>query len=159
MLAFYHVFQRRYIGDPAMSYQVNIHMPKHINSINELNGDNFVAQKSTDGGLKTIDLYYRDSVSENKKKGFLAKLTGFFKKLTDFKLATKSQTLGTALANIRGENCSKHWRANPNLIIDTLKQAARTDDKELHKDGVTVTVKDWTTHHESALLGDMSAEL
>ena len=53
-----------------MSYQVNIHMPKHINSINELNGDNFVAKKSTDGGLKTIDLYYRDSVSENKKKDF-----------------------------------------------------------------------------------------
>jgi hypothetical protein len=159
MLAFYHVLQRRYIGDPAMSYQVNIHMPKHINSINELNGDNFVAKKSTDGGLKTIDLYYRDSVSENKKKGFLAKLTGFFKKLTDFKLATKSQTLGTALSNIRGENCSKHWRTDPNVIIATLRDAANTHEREISDKGVTVTVKDWTLDHDKVRLAELPYEL
>lgn len=141
-----------------MTVHVNIHMPANIASINDLSGEKFVAKKSTDGGVKTIDLYYKDSTPKNKKEAFLQKITKFFDRLAGFKAATKSSSLGNALSNIRGENCSTHWRTNPNSIIATLKQAADSPHHEIHKNGVTVTVKDWEEIHDLTRLANNIVE-
>ena len=137
-----------------MTIHVNIHMPANIASINDLSGEKFVAKKSTDGGVKTIDLYYRDSTPKNKREAFLQKINKFFDKLGGFKAATKSSSLGNALSSIRQQNCSTHWHANPNSIITTLKEAADSPNQEIHRNGVTVTVKNWDETHDLTRLAN-----
>ncbi len=96
---------------------------------------------------------------ESKKKGFLEKLTNFFKKLSDYKSASKSMTLGNALTNIRDNNCSLHWKADPNLLMSTAKDVLNSPNMELHKNGVTFTIKGWTVDQESQRLQDMASKL